>query len=477
MNEALCWQAVTERDKAKDGLFYYGVLTTGVYCRPSCGSRRPLRKNVRFYERTQDAQKDGLRACLRCRPDEPRETDPMLERVRKLCRYIEAHPEENLRLATLARETGASPFHLQRSFKAIVGVTPKDYAESCRIGALKRGLREDRSVTQAIYNAGYGSSSRVYERADTRLGMTPRQYREGGAGVEISYAVSDTPLGMLMMAATDRGLCSVQFGAGKAAMLERLRKEFPQAVIAAMRPVRSAEFARWMRMLSEYLQGSVERLDLPLDIRGTAFQMKVWNYLQRIPYGSVRSYTEVAKAIGKPAAVRAVAGACASNRVALVIPCHRVIRGDGGLGGFRWGLDRMRTLIDRERVVKAASRLKGLATSIGTWPVAGLQSESGSSNVPAANQFPSTPPVALRISSAGVLQGLGGSGLSVPRILKSPPVLMSAAGEVKASAPQKRVAATWRTAPTVPMASDPPSTSPSPRPEILPSCLTLTFSS
>jgi AraC family transcriptional regulator of adaptative response/methylated-DNA-[protein]-cysteine methyltransferase len=239
MDEELCWQAVRARDRAKDGLLYYGVVTTGVYCRPSCGARRPLRENVRFYDRAQDAEKDGLRPCRRCRPDAVA-PDPALERVKRLCRYIETHAGERLRLADLGRRFGTSRFHLQRSFKAIVGVTPREYAEAGRVGALKRSLREERAVTEAIYHAGFGSSSRVYERADARLGMTPGQYREGGAGLEISWAASETPLGTLAIAATDRGLCFVQFGRGEGELLERLREEFPRAALSPVRPAQAA---------------------------------------------------------------------------------------------------------------------------------------------------------------------------------------------------------------------------------------------
>lgn len=278
-----------------------------------------------------------------------------LVRMQKLCRYIESHPHEPLTLRALSRLTHLSPFHLQRSFKSVVGVTPKQYAEACRMKSLKQKLRGGRTVTEAVYDAGFGSGSRVYERVDTRLGMTPRQYRKGGAGVEISYASSPTPLGTMMIAATDRGLCSLQFGEGEAKLRAQLASEYPAAKISPMPPQRKGQFAEWMRALSEYLAGSTTTLDLPLDVRGTAFQMKVWSYLQRIPYGEVQSYSEVAAGIGRPRAVRAVGTACARNEVALVIPCHRVIRGDGGLGGYRWGLHRKRALIERERAVRAGS--------------------------------------------------------------------------------------------------------------------------
>ena len=278
-----------------------------------------------------------------------------LLRMQDLCRYIEAHAHEPLTLAALGRQARLSPFHLQRSFKAAVGVTPKQYAEACRMRSLKQKLRRGRTVTEAVYDAGFGSGSRVYERVDTRLGMTPRQYRRGGAGVGISYAASPTPLGTMMIGATDRGLCFLQFGENETKLRAQLGNEYPGAKISPMPPQRKGEFSDWMRALSQYLAGSTAALDLPLDVHGTAFQMKVWSYLQSIPYGEVQSYSEVAAGIGRPRAVRAVGSACARNEVALVIPCHRVIRGDGGLGGYRWGLDRKRTLIECERAVRGGS--------------------------------------------------------------------------------------------------------------------------
>jgi AraC family transcriptional regulator of adaptative response/methylated-DNA-[protein]-cysteine methyltransferase len=349
MNDEQRWTAVRNRDARCDGKFLYGVLTTGVFCRPSCPSRRPLRKNVRFYATAEGAQRDGLRPCLRCRPLATPGDDPHAARIHAVARYIEAHADETLPLSALAARARLSPFHFQRRFKAVVGVSPKQYLDACRMNRLKTGLRAGERVTGAIYDAGFGSASRVYERVDTRLGMTPRQYREGGAGVAISYAVAETPLGLTMMAATDRGLCFVQFGAGEADLLAQLEREYPGATLAPMDAAARAPFAQWMAALAAHLEGTRPRLDLPLDVRGTAFQMKVWSFLQRIPYGEVRSYAEVAKAIGAPKAVRAVGSACAANRIAVAIPCHRVIRGDGGLGGYRWGLARKRALIDAER--------------------------------------------------------------------------------------------------------------------------------
>ena len=349
MSDELKWEAVTKRDAASDGKFLYGVMTSGVYCRPSCPSRLPLRKNVRFYDDAASAERDGLRACRRCRPLDQSVLHRGIERIRTVCRYIDDHAGERLTLASLSRRAHLSAFHFQRTFKDVVGITPKQYVEAARMRTLKSKLREGQSATDAGYDAGFGSGSRVYERVDTRLGMTPKQYREGGKGVAISYALSETPLGVMMIGATDRGLCFLQFDTSRDKLLERLKLEYPQAQIAQMANHRDVQFQAWMKALAEYLDGSRQQLDLPLDVRGTAFQMKVWNYLQRIPYGHVQSYAEVARGIGAPKAVRAVASACASNHVALVIPCHRVIRGDGTLGGYRWGLDRKRTLIDTER--------------------------------------------------------------------------------------------------------------------------------
>ncbi len=354
LNQETCWSAVIAKDKRQDGRFFFGVITTGVYCRPSCPARPPLRKNVRFYETPAAAERDGLRACLRCRPLATLAADPNTERIRALCEYIRQNAAGgvSLTLEDLSRRSGLSPFHLQRSFKAIVGVTPKQYLEGCRMDAFKGGLRSQRSVTDAIYDAGFGSSSRVYERADTRLGMTPAEYRAGGKGTAISYVSVQVPLGLLMIGATDRGLCFVQFGESHAELLAELRKEYPAAVLTEMAQPYPRQFRLWVDALIRHLSGHQPDLDLPLDVRATAFQLKVWRYLQSIPYGNVRSYAEVAESIGRPGAARAVARACASNLVAIAVPCHRVIRGTGELGGYRWGLERKRVLLDQERSAK-----------------------------------------------------------------------------------------------------------------------------
>ena len=355
LDEAACWDAVTRRDPASDGQFFIGVLTTGVYCRPSCPARHPLRKNVRFYRDPAQAERDGLRACLRCRPLATISRDPNAERIRKICRYIEAHatPPDvaGLSLERLADRAGLSRFHFQRSFQAIAGVTPKQYVEACRLQQLKTSLRQAPDVTAAIYDAGYGSSSRVYERSNAHLGMTPKQYRDGGSNLIITYTTVDSPAGEIMLGATDRGICFVQFGRDQEALLRALETEYPAALLEAMREPAPPVFRQWVAALSAHLAGKQQQphLDLPLDIRATAFQMRVWNYLRSIPYGQTRSYAEVAGAIGQPTASRAVAGACARNTVAILIPCHRVIRGAGELGGYRWGVGRKKKLIEIER--------------------------------------------------------------------------------------------------------------------------------
>ncbi len=275
--------------------------------------------------------------------------DPNAERIRKICRYIEANAVESLPLEELAARAGLSRFHFQRSFQAIAGVSPKQYVEACRLNQLKSSLRHAPDVTAAIYDAGYGSSSRVYERAGSRLGMTPKQYRDGGSNLIITYAIVGSPAGQLMLGATDRGICFVQFGESVDELLRALEAEYPAALLEAMRDPAPPVYRQWIAALSAHLAGRQPHLQLPLDIRATSFQMRVWNYLQSIPYGETRSYSEVAGAIGSPSATRAVASACARNPVAILIPCHRVIRGSGELGGYRWGLERKQRLLDGER--------------------------------------------------------------------------------------------------------------------------------
>lgn len=352
LDQEKCWKAVEQRDASQTD-FFFGVMTTGVYCRPSCPARLPLRKNVKFYRTPAEAERDGLRACLRCHPLATIGNDPSATRMNVICRYIESHSEEPLTLDELAMRAELSPFHFQRTFKAVVGLTPKQFIEAARLKKLKRSLRTSRNIAEAVYDVGFGSSSRVYERADTRLGMTPNQYRLGGQGINITHVTIETSLGLLMMGATDRGLCFLQFGDSAEELLETVSREYPKATLQVMQKPYSSQFNNWVSALTEHLKGGQPHLDLPIDVRATAFQMRVWRYLQSIPYGEVQSYSEVAKGIGQPTAVRAVARACASNTVALVIPCHRVIRGTGELGGYRWGLDRKRVLLDKERASRA----------------------------------------------------------------------------------------------------------------------------
>jgi AraC family transcriptional regulator of adaptative response/methylated-DNA-[protein]-cysteine methyltransferase len=350
IDEDSCWEAVRSRDAAQDGRFYFGVVTTGVYCRPVCPCRTPLRQNVRFYKTCDDAEADGLRPCLRCKPRQ----EPLTERVKAACEHIRNHAGEPLNLQDLAQRAGLSPFHFQRTFKSVVGVSPKQFAEACRMERFKRGLRSGGNVTEAIYDAGFGAPSRLYERVPTHLGMTPVEYRDGGEGVSISYVASPTGMGWLMLGATDRGVCFVQFGDDEQQLASALAKEYPRAALEPLSAPYPAQFTLWMDALERHLAGTPVSAAIPLDLRATAFQIKVWRFLQSIPAGSTRSYGEVARGMGKPQAARAVARACASNPVALLIPCHRVIRGDGAMGGYRWGVERKRALLAREGSVAGA---------------------------------------------------------------------------------------------------------------------------
>lgn len=338
------WNAVTNRDRRRDGEFVFGVSSTGVYCRPSCAARRPRRENVRFFSKPEDAERAGYRACLRCRPKSVAGNEESAA-VKAICRFIEQHLDEPLTLERLGKEFRQSPFHLQRRFKAAMGITPREYADSCRLRQLKRNLQAGDSVTRAMYDAGYGSSSRLYERTSSQLGMTPDKYRRGAIAATIRYACSDSPLGRMLIGGTDRGVCSIQFGRTDAELLQGLKREFPFAA----RKEDQGGLQSWIDEFLSHMRGKDLDSSLPLDIRATAFQRKVWTYLQSIPFGETRSYKQVATAIGQPSAVRAVARACATNPVAVEIPCHRVIREDGSDSGYRWGLERKKTLLELEQ--------------------------------------------------------------------------------------------------------------------------------
>ena len=346
MDAEVFWNAVRTNDARFDGTFYLGVKTTGIYCRPSCRARTPKRENVNFFPTAVAAERAGLRACLRCRPKEIVGVDPQVARILKACELLGG--EDPYTLEALAAEVGLSQFHLQRSFKEIVGVTPKKYAEAKRMEKFKGGLRSGSDVTTAMYDAGFGSSSRLYEKASENLGMTPSEYKKGGKGMTINYTITDCELGRILVARTIKGLCNVAFADDDRELEQNLRKEFPNAEVVKDANVLK-EFVDEILM---HLSGKKRRLDLPLDIQATAFQMQVWEVLRKIPYGETVTYSQIAEKLGDRRKVRAVARACASNRVAVVIPCHRVIASDGKLSGYRWGVERKSKLLKSEDSAK-----------------------------------------------------------------------------------------------------------------------------
>jgi AraC family transcriptional regulator, regulatory protein of adaptative response / methylated-DNA-[protein]-cysteine methyltransferase len=344
------------RDGSWDGRFVYAVASTGIFCRPSCSARRPRRDRVAFFADAAAAAAAGYRACRRCRP---LQRDSEAERRVAAARaYLAAHLDETVTLERLGRELGVSPFHLQRTFKRLLGVSPKDYVLAQRAELLKRRLKEGDDVTTATYEAGYGAGSRLYEQSNARLGMTPGTFRRGGSGAHIRFAFAAAPLGRLMVAATGRGICAVRLGDDDEALAAGLRRDYPQATlerVAAGDPLEG-----WVDTILASLAPAPGAAPpplagLPLDVRATAFEWRVWRELQRIPRGATRSYGEVAAALGQPRAARAVARACAANRVALVVPCHRVVRADGDVGGYRWGAERKRQLLAGEEAAPAAS--------------------------------------------------------------------------------------------------------------------------
>ncbi|HLI08351.1 MAG TPA: bifunctional DNA-binding transcriptional regulator/O6-methylguanine-DNA methyltransferase Ada [Ktedonobacteraceae bacterium] len=345
MREDQYWQAVMTRDEGLDGVFVYGVRSTGVYCRPSCPSRRPKREQAVFFTRPEEAEEAGFRACKRCRPREASSREEQVALVRQLCAYIDEHLEQRLTLAELGEQVHLSPYHLQHVFKRVMGITPRQYAGARRMEQFKTRLKEGETVTTALFDAGYSSSSRLYERVPGQLGMTPVTYRKGGAGMHIRYTIVDSPLGRLLVAASERGICSVCLGDDDAPIEAALRREYNAADIQRD----DAELSEEVNELLRYLRGQQPYLDLPVEVQATAFQWRVWQELRAIPYGGTRSYSEIARAIGRPQARRAVARACASNPAALVIPCHRVVREDGDPGGYRWGVERKRRLLAQEQ--------------------------------------------------------------------------------------------------------------------------------
>jgi AraC family transcriptional regulator, regulatory protein of adaptative response / methylated-DNA-[protein]-cysteine methyltransferase len=353
------WAAVARHDAQADGAFFYAVKTTGVFCRPSCSSRQPRRENVEFFATQDAARAAGYRDCKRCQPGGlPREMDI----VNRACAVLDADPQQRLTLAQLSDAVHVSPFHLQRLFKRVVGVSPRQYQAAQRGAALRDALKRGTNVTRATVDAGFGSPSRMYDTAPAELGMAPSAYRRKGAGLVVRYARATTPLGTVLVAATDRGICKIAFGDDRAQLVDGLRDEFANAQLVED----AGRLAPFVAQIDAYLRGAEQHVDLPLDIAPTAFQQRVWDALRRIPYGETRSYSEIAAAVGSPQAVRAVAGACASNPVALAIPCHRVLHKDGSLSGYRWGAERKAALLDAERQRgEAASRTAVAAVADG----------------------------------------------------------------------------------------------------------------
>jgi AraC family transcriptional regulator of adaptative response/methylated-DNA-[protein]-cysteine methyltransferase len=348
ISEQRAWQAINERDDSFSGVFIVGVTSTGIYCRPGCPSRVPMRKNMRFFATPAGARAAGFRACKRCKPDDP--LAPAAQLAEQARAYLEAHIDEPVTLAELGKQVGCSPYHLQRVFKKQLGVTPKEFVAARRVERFKSGLKNGGRVTDAIYDAGYGSSSRGYE--SDPLAMTPSAYRDGGRGMDIRYTVVPSSVGRVLVGATQRGICSVMIGDSNAWLVDELCAEFPNANVSPANDGLGELANAVVRVAEGQPSGNI-----PLDVRGTAFQLRVWRALRAIPVGHSMTYSQIAALLGSPKAARAVGRACATNQVALVIPCHRAVREDGSLGGFRWGLDRKQKLLDTERHAAATAEV------------------------------------------------------------------------------------------------------------------------
>lgn len=343
-NPAALWNAVVARNRKFDGALFYGVSTTGIYCRPSCPSRRPKPENIQFFFDPDSAEHAGFRPCKRCRPRDG-SASAKLELVRNVCRAVEKNVDSPLPMKQLSAELKINAATLDRAFKQSTGITIKQYAEARRLSLFKTALRFSRDVTTAIYDAGYNSSSRVYENANAKLGMTPSTYSKGGTGVRIRYAISSYSAGKALLAVTDKGVCSVKLGDDPTRLVRELEGEYPKAEIVQA----DDELQDWMSVLLRRLEGDVNLPELPIDVRATAFQRRVYEELKRIPAGETRTYSQIAEKLGGESGRRAVARACATNELAVLIPCHRVVRSDGGMGGYRWGFDRKEALLARER--------------------------------------------------------------------------------------------------------------------------------
>jgi len=341
-SEARYWRAVLARDGRADGAFFFAVRSTSIYCRPSCPARRPLRTNTVFFQTRQDAEREGYRPCRRCKPNEIPASALI---VRRAALVLDNELDEPVSVNILARKLGVRNDALRRAFRQQTGLNPKELAAALRLKRFKKLLREGNRIADALYATGYGSTSRVYERSDAQLGMTPATYQKGGKGMRIKYTTAKSSLGEVLVAATERGVSAVYLGDAGAKLANELREEYPRAEIAAEK----GAFSDWVEEIVARVEGGAPRRELPLDLQATAFQRRVWQELQRIPRGATRTYSQVAKALGKPSAVRAVARACATNPVSVVVPCHRVVRSDGDLAGYRWGISRKQTLLERER--------------------------------------------------------------------------------------------------------------------------------
>ena len=348
------WKAMLDRDSRADGTFFFAVRSTSIYCRPSCPARRPLRTNTLFFATRQEAEQEGYRPCRRCRPDEIPAAALLVERAAKLLENDFAEP---VNVSLLARMLGVGTAALRRAFRQQTGLNPKELSAALRLKRFKKLLRVGRSIADALYATGYGSASRVYERSNAQLGMTPAAYQKGGKGMRIKYTTSKSSLGEVLVAATERGVSAVYLGDAAPKLVEALQQEYPRAEITAEK----GAFSEWVEEIVARVEGGEPRRELPLDLQATAFQRRVWRELQRIPRGATRSYAQVASAVGKPQAVRAVARAIATNPVSVVVPCHRVIRSNGKLAGYRWGVKRKEKLLEREKNAARAGRVSRVA--------------------------------------------------------------------------------------------------------------------
>ncbi len=343
MNNEIFWQAMTTNDARFNGIFFVGVRTTKIYCKPTCTAKLPKRENVEFIKTWEEAENKGFRACLRCHPKLEIVVNPQIDNVVWACELLES--EEDISLEELSQELKISPYHLQRTFKEIIGVSPKKYAENLRLAKFKSEIKQGNDVVTAMYESGYGSSSRLYENIGDKLGMTPKTYQKGGKGMKINYTITDCELGKMLVARTEKGICAVTFGDDKEFLRERLIEEYPNAEIQKD----DSNLKEYVEAILQNLAGNNKRIVLPIDVQATAFQMQVWDALRKIPYGETISYKQIAESLGNPKAVRAVARACATNKVAVVIPCHRVVGSNGSLSGYRWGIERKQKLIDTEK--------------------------------------------------------------------------------------------------------------------------------